>query len=169
MSLRSVAVFLLDAVEKISGYRNRRTGFVNRLFLATLVLHVVVAVLGLGSITSIAIIAATARRNQRTAEALSWLGPLLRVSIISLVALLLSGGLLDFVMHGAFQRSWWFRGSALLLVATGALHGLARRAVRLGLGQESVGEAALRRVEGVAYGMGALIVAITVLMVIKPF
>ena len=141
----------------------------NRLFLATLVFHVVVAVLGLGSITSVALIAATARRNQRTAEALSWLGLLLRVSVVSLAALLLSGGFLDFVMHGAFQRSWWFRASALLLLATGALHGLARRAVRLGLRHRSEVEAALRRVEIVAYGMGALIVAIIVLMVIKPF
>lgn len=139
------------------------------LFLPLLVLHIVVAVLGLGSITSVVIIAATARRNHRTAEALWWLGPVLRVSVISLVTMLLSGGLLDFAAHGAFHKSWWFRGSVLLLLVAGALHGQLRRAVRWGLRSEDNADAALRRVEPVGYGMCALMIVITVLMVVKPF
>ncbi len=94
------------------------------LFVPTLVLHVLVAVLGLGSIASVAIIAATARRSRRGAkEIFSWLGPLLRYSAISLGAMLVTGILLDLAAQGTFRHYWWFRGSALLLVAIGALHG----------------------------------------------
>ncbi len=142
----------------------------SRLFIATLVLHVLVAVPGLGSIASIAIITTTARRGRRgTTEAFAWLGPLLRLSAISLAAMLVTGGILDLAAQGAFRPSWWFRGSVLLLIATGALHGQARRTVRLGLVHETTADPVLWRVERITYAMCALIVAITFLMVVKPF
>jgi hypothetical protein len=72
----------------------------------------------------------------------------------------ITGILLDLAAGGAFREAWWFRGSALLLFATGALHGLTRRSLRSG---------GLRRVERFAYGMCALLGAITVLMEVKPF
>jgi hypothetical protein len=140
------------------------------LFVPTLVLHVLVAVLGLGSIASVAIIAATARRSHYSAkEIFSWLGPLLRYSAISLGAMLVTGILLDLAAQGTFRHFWWFRGSALLLLAIGALHGQGRRAVRSGLADAANGEAALRRVERIGYAMCALVLAITILMVVKPF
>lgn len=128
------------------------------LYTPILALHVVVAVMGLGSIASVAIVTATARTTG--ADALPWLSPLLRYSAISLAAMLVTGILLDLTAKGAFRQAWWFRGSALLLLATGALHGQARRAFRAGV---------LRRVEGMAYGMCALILTITILMEVKPF
>jgi hypothetical protein len=88
---------------------------------------------------------------------------------LTLAAMLVTGVLLDLTMSGAFSRTWWFLGSVLLLLATGALHGRARRAVRKGLGEESGNEFVLRRVERMAYGMCALIAVITVLMEVKPF
>jgi hypothetical protein len=142
----------------------------SRLFIPTLVLHVLVAVLGLGSIASIVIIAAVARRSRyKTKEILSWLSPLLRCSAISLAAMLFTGILLDLAAQGAFRHLWWFRGSALLLLATGALHGQGRRAIRWGLADEAKYDVVLRRVERIGYAMCALVLAITVLMVIKPF
>jgi hypothetical protein len=143
---------------------------VSSLYTPVLIAHVLVAVLGLGSIVSIAVVVATARRAGRgRTEVLPWLGPLLRYSGFSLAAMLVTGIVLDLAAHGAFRESWWFRGSAVLLIATGVLHARTRRVVRLGFAKEAGGDAVLRRVERMAYGMCTLIVAITVLMEVKPF
>jgi uncharacterized membrane protein len=140
------------------------------LFLSMLVFHVVAGVLGIGSIVSVALLATMARRRRRgTAETFFWLRPLLRSSGISLGAMLVTGGILDFAMQGVFRSSWWFRGSVLLLLVTGALHGLSRRAMRTVAVNEASNDVVLRRVERIAYAMCVLIVAITVLMVVKPF
>jgi hypothetical protein len=146
---------------------------VSHLYTPLLVIHVIVAVLGVGSIASVALLAAAARRaGHPSTQVLLGIAPLLRYSAYSLAALLATGILLDFVAHGAFHESWWFRGSALLLVATGALHGFARRAIRPTLAQNGPaqdGHMALRQVEWIAYGMCALVAAITMLMEVKPF
>jgi hypothetical protein len=140
------------------------------LYTSLLVVHVLIAILGLGSIASIAIVAATAGRDgRRPAEALPWLGPLLRYSAFSLAAMLATGILLGVASAGAVYEAWWFRGSALLLVLIGALHGRARRAVRLGLATEGSGDLAVRRVARLAYAMCALIAVIAGLMEVKPF
>jgi hypothetical protein len=142
----------------------------SRLYTSVLVLHVLVAVLGLGSIASVAIVAAAAgRRGRGAAEVLTWLGPLLRYSAFSLAAMLATGILLGATSAGAVHEAWWFRGSALLLVLTGALHARARRAVRLGLANEGDGHLAVRRVARLAYGMCGLIAVIAALMEVKPF
>ena len=39
--------------------------------------------------------------------------------------MLVTGILLDFGAQGGFRHSWWFRGSALLLLVPAALHDLA--------------------------------------------
>jgi hypothetical protein len=140
------------------------------LFTRTLVAHVLVAVLGLGSVVSIAIVAALARKDRRdSAEVLPWLIPLLRYSAFSLGAMLVTGILLDIAANGAFHGSWWFRGSALLLVATGALHGQARRTVRVSLAEKANSDTVLRRLERLAFAMCILIAGISVLMEVKPF
>jgi hypothetical protein len=138
-------------------------------FTSVLALHVIVAVLGLGSIGSIALVAGAARRAGRiTDEVLLTLSSLLRASGISLGAMLLTGVLLNVIAGNAFGRMWWFRGSALLLVFTGVLHGLARRAMRAAPASADRGKS-LRRVERIAYGMCALIAVIAALMELKPF
>jgi uncharacterized membrane protein len=140
------------------------------LYIPVLVTHVIVATLGVGSIASLAIVASAARRAGSAArDASAWLQPLLRYSAFSLAAMLVTGILMDVVAGGAFHDTWWFRGSALLLVATGVLHGQARRAVRAGLGEAGSGDAVLRRIERIAYGMCALVAAIVFLMEVKPF
>ena len=141
-----------------------------------IVAHSLAAVLGLGMVTAVAIAARVVGMSQRAADdAVAWLKPLLRYSAISLGAMMLTGVLLDLAASGVWRGSWWFRGSVLLLIATGALHGRARAIVRNDLSSErrvsnsrSGGEAFLR-VSNMAFGMCGLIVAITVLMEVKPF
>jgi hypothetical protein len=143
---------------------------VSKFYTPVLVAHMLVAVLGLGSIASVAIVATTTRRSGRALpEATLLLRPLLRCSALSLGAMFATGAFLDLAAAGAFSREWWFRGSALLLFASGVLQGLARRAVRHGFANEGDAEIILRRVEWLAYGMCAMLAVITVLMEVKPF
>lgn len=140
------------------------------LYTSVLVVHVLVAVLGIGSIASVAIVATTARRVGRgSTGALTWLGPLLRYSAFSLAAMLATGSLLGLISGGAVHEAWWFRGSALLLIATGVLHARARRAFRQGLANEADGDLALQRVTRIAYGMCGIVAVIAALMEVKPF
>jgi hypothetical protein len=139
-------------------------------YIPVLVMHVLVAVLGVGSIASLALLSGIARRAGRgSTDPSAWLGPLLRYSAVSLGAMLATGAFLDFAAGGAFHKAWWFRGSALMLVATAGLHAQARRTVRRGLAGEGVTAVTLSRVERIAYGMCALIAAIAALMETKPF
>ena len=138
------------------------------LYTPILVTHVLIAVLGLGSIASVALVAASARRDGNSTDASRSIGLLLRYSGLSLVTMLITGILLDVASGGAFRGAWWFRGSAILLLATGVLLGQARRALR-SVGQGDGREVTLRRVERIAYGMCAFLAAITVLMEVKPF
>ena len=135
------------------------------LYTSLLAVHALAAVLGLGSVASVAIVAGNARKAGRGLQDASlWLGPLLRYSAFGLGVMLVTGVLLDLSVSGAFSRTWWFRGSVLLLLVTGALHGAARRTVRRGNA-----ESALAGVQRMAYGMCVLIGVITVLMEVKPF
>ena len=141
-----------------------------RLFLPILVLHVVIAVLGLGSILSVALVAgATRRAGPSAVPASTGLATLLRFSAISLGAMFVTGILIDAAAAGAFHTQWWFRGSAMLLVLTGVLNGRARRVAGRGLGTDAGRDAALRGIDRLAYGMCALIAAIAALMEVKPF
>jgi uncharacterized membrane protein len=144
-------------------------GRVSKLYTPLLVMHVLAAVLGLGSTASVAIVAATARRHAVAMGASIWLSPLLRYSTLSLVTMLVTGVLLDFTAAGAFSSAWWFRGSVLLLITTGILNSLTRRMVRAVPKEEKREKLVLGRVQLLAYGMCALLAAITILMETKPF
>ena len=142
----------------------------NSLYRLLVAAHAVAAVLGLGLITAVAIAASVAGRSRPAVnETLAWLRPLLRYSAFSLAAMLVTGVLLDVAVSGAWSRTWWFRGSVLLLIATGALHGRTRAIVCKDLSTGSGTEAALLRVSRMAFGMCGLIAVITVLMEVKPF
>jgi len=141
-----------------------------------IVVHALAAILGLGIVTAVAIAARVVGKSQRAAgEALAWLKPLLRYSAVSLGAMMVTGVMLDLAASGVWRSSWWFRGSVLLLIATGGLHSRARAIVRNDLSSERWlsdglrGGEALLRVSKMAFVMCGLIVAITVLMEVKPF
>jgi uncharacterized membrane protein len=140
------------------------------LYLVALVTHVLVAILGLGSVVSVALMARTARRSGRgAAEVSAWIRPLLRLSQFSLAGMLLSGIAIIFAAGGGYHRAWWLRLSVLLLVVTGALHASARRALKNEPANEHDAALVLQRVERIAYGMSSLIATITILMELKPF
>ena len=140
------------------------------LYLIALVAHVLVAILGLGSVVSVALMAATVRRTGRNAaDAAMWIRPLLRVSAFSLAGMLITGVTMIAVAGGGFHRAWWLRLSVLLLVVTGAMHARARRALKAEPANDHEARLVLQRVERIAYGMSSLIATITVLMELKPF
>ena len=140
------------------------------LYLVAVVAHVLVAILGLGSVVSVALIAATVRRTGRgAADAAMWIRPLLRVSAFSLAGMLLTGITIIAAAGGGYHQAWWLRLSVLLLVVTGAMHGLARRALKKEPSNDQEARLVLQRVERIAYGMSTLIATITVLMELKPF
>ena len=132
------------------------------LYIVALVAHVLVAILGLGSVVSVAMMAATVRRTGRGAvEAAAWIRPLLRLSAFSLAGMLVSGALIIYAAGGGYHRAWWLRVSVLLLFVTGALHARARRALRAEPANDDDARLAIRRVERIAYGMSSLIATIT--------
>lgn len=140
------------------------------LFMPALVLHVAVAVLGLGTILALGLVASAAGKVGRGGEqAALLLAPLLRSSALSLGAMFVTGILIDVAAGGSFHDWWWFRGSAVLLVLTGVLHGLTRRIARRGLGSDAGREATLRGIARLAYVMSMLLAVIVVLMEVKPF
>lgn len=145
-------------------------GMVSQFYLSVLVVHVLVAVLGVGSVASVAIMARTARSAQRdSTAALAGLSPVLRYSRISLGLMLPTGILLGAIAGATIHGAWWFRGSALLLVATIVLQARAVRAVRDGLAASARADGVLLRVERIAYAMCTLVAAIAILMELKPF
>ena len=99
-------------------------------FTPLLAAHVVVAVVGLGSILAVAIVSAAGRRATHPEAAIAALGPLLRGGVVSLAIMVVTGVAIDVAMRGAFQARWWFRLSLVLTVVIGAMHAVARRTVR---------------------------------------
>lgn len=137
-----------------------------------LALHVIVAVLGVGSIAAIAVVAGAARMTGGESAAVSvGLRLLLRYTVLSFAIMFVTGLFLDFSSHGTFHTSGWFRGSIALLVVCGVLHAQARGAVRsMSMSSSELSrDMTLRRVQRLAYAMCALVAAITILMELKPF
>jgi hypothetical protein len=134
-------------------------------YTAIISLHVIIAVLGIGLCGAIPIVARQARLAASVKTDL--LESLFRYIRWSLVAIALTGGLLDFAAGGGFHSSWWFRASVALLLFAGFSWARARAALRKGLGAD--GEAPLRRVQRWGLTMCTTVALITALMEAKPF
>jgi hypothetical protein len=123
--------------------------------------HVVIAVVGLGTITAIAVVARAAR-----SEPPAGVGRLAGAATASLVLMLLSGAALDALADRAFDGLWWFRLAALSMVPAGAAVGRIRvLARRWAAGQAAAGAAVART----AWVASALVAWIAVLMELRPF
>jgi hypothetical protein len=113
--------------------------------------HVSLALLGSGQLAAVASLA-------RRAE-----GPLLlrllRNGRLALGLVLLTGAALDVEAGGAWHEQWWFRSSALLLLATGVLLAVAQRQAKA---------ERFRALCGISWLMCGLIGAIATLMELKP-
>jgi uncharacterized membrane protein len=129
--------------------------------------HVVVAVLGTGTVGAIAIVALRARR-QPAPLASSPLPVLVTWASLSLAVMLVTGIWIDVEMHGVFHTALWFRASAIGLVVTGATLGVLRRQLAAGLRGRLTPDRALSRVATLAVIASTLVLVIVVLMERRP-
>lgn len=124
------------------------------LYAFCLCLHVIAAILGLGSIVGTLVVAGS---EPPVPELLRRFG---RRTNLALVAMLLTGAGVEAASGGAFHEALWFRISFALLLVLGALQALAARLLRSGR---------YRGVGRTAGAMCALVAIVTVLMEAKPW
>jgi hypothetical protein len=133
-----------------------------------IVLHVIVAILGVGQVTGLTVVAAVARRSPPPSAAI-WtaLKRLARGASWSLLVMLLTGLWLEVLAGGVHGRSVWFPAAVVLFFVCGALLGMTQRSLRRG---EVAGDASV--LSGVATRGGivcALVAIIAALMQLKPW
>lgn len=134
------------------------------LYSTTVFLHVLAAILGLGPLTALAIVA-SARAPSMPAERFT---QLLRIVGWSLGAMLVTGVLIVAQSHGTLGKTVWVRVSLGLFLLLGALHELTRR--RLRSSRAATSAAAIpRSLSVLLWSMCALVAAITYLMEAKPW
>ena len=139
------------------------------LYVVAIAVHVVVAVVGIGLVGAVPLIARLARQATDSLPGSERiLGALLRAMQIGFVLMVLTGVLLDVSAGGAFHRTGWFKASLGLLAVNGLAHTRARRALGRGLAPGESRELALSRIERWGWTMCAVVALITVLMQIKP-
>ncbi len=125
------------------------------LYTVSIVLHLLVAVLGIGLVGAIPITARFARRSEGVLIGPPLLRTLLRAVRIGVFTMFLTGVLLDLSAAGVFHSAGWFRASLALLVVVGIALARARTALR---------RDALDRVERWGWVMCATVALITILM-----
>jgi hypothetical protein len=127
----------------------------------------VIAILGLGQLSAIAITARSARRTSHSLPDLaSNLARSLRTTQISSLAMLSTGVLLEVIAATGYHRGLWFRASGVLLLL--ALFSQVRAQVALRrLGQSATRASALAAVERWSWTACGLVATIAVLMEVK--
>ena len=134
------------------------------------VLYVVVAVLGVGQVGAIAIVASSTRRSgMALAQAATWLAPLLRYTRWSLAVMLGTGIWIDVAAGGVYHHAWWVRLSGILIALTFLFHRRAMATISKAARGEGDAAAAFRGVERAAWSMCGTVALITILMEAKPF
>jgi hypothetical protein len=138
------------------------------LYVVAIAIHVVVAVLAIGVVGAVPLVARLARKDGTMASPERLLAALLRVMQLGFFAMLLTGILLDISMDGAFHRTTWFKVSIAVLAIIGFSHARARVALRKGFAPGGGREVALANVERWGWTMCAAVAVITLLMQMKP-
>lgn len=131
------------------------------MYTLAIVLHVMVAILGVGQVGAVAIAATSVRRAGISLPPGGGpLAPLLRWTRVSLGLVVLTGIAMNVLVRGAYQGAWWLRLSFLLTVVVFLLVRGAGSALR---------EGAWPRVERYAWAACGVVAAIAALMEAKPF
>jgi hypothetical protein len=130
----------------------------------TRLVHVLVAILGMGSITAGAVLA-----RPGSGVAPNALRSLFRLAGASMGLMLVSGILLDYFASGAFHRANWFRLAMVATIGCGVAMGLARRTISQVLAGKVDGDRGMARASGAIWIAVALVAFIVVLMVRRPF
>jgi len=139
------------------------------LYGVAIVVHVLTAVLGIGLVGAIPLTARSARRSSgELVGSGALLGTLLRAVQVGLLAMFLTGVLLDLSVAGAFHRAGWFRASILVFGILAFSLARARAALRRGSAPGGVRRDALERVERWGWAMCASVALLTTLMQTKP-
>jgi hypothetical protein len=139
-------------------------------YTVAVVLHVVVAVLGVGQVGALAIAASSARRSGvALPQAATWITPLLRYTRASLAAMVGTGIWIDVAAGGVYHHAWWVRLSGILIALTFIFHRRAMATISKGVRGEGDAAAAFRGVERAAWSMCGTVALITILMEAKPF
>lgn len=133
-------------------------------YACTRLVHVVVAVLGIGSVTAGAILARPSNGLPPTA-----LRSLIRLAGVSLLLMFVSGGMLDHFAAGAWHHVTWFRLAAVATVASGIALGIARRIIGQAIAGKADADRAVQRARGAMWVAFALVTLVVILMVRKPF
>jgi uncharacterized membrane protein len=133
------------------------------LYAVAIVAHVVVAVLAVGLVGAIPIMARWARRTEAPGTDVV-LATLLRAVQIGFGLMLVTGVLLDLSVDGAFHRTGWFKVSMGLLVVVGVSLGRTRASLRRAVAPGGQRDVDLGRVERWGWVMCAGVALVTVLM-----
>jgi uncharacterized membrane protein len=134
------------------------------LYSTSVFLHVLAAILGLGPLTTLAVVSSSPTPSMPVER----FAQLLRVVGWSLAVLLVTGVLIIAQTRGALGQTGWVRASFGLFLVLGALHGIVRR--RLKRSRENAATVALPRgLSPLLWSMCAVVAAITYLMEAKPW
>ncbi len=133
-------------------------------FAFTLLVHILVAVLGIGGITTGAILARPSSGLAPIA-----LRSVVRLAGAALLLMIVSGLLLEYFSGGAFHHATWFRLAAVVTVAAGIAIGVARRTITRQIAGKIDNGPAVRRVAGAMWLACALVAFVVFLMVRRPF
>lgn len=134
------------------------------LYSTSVFLHVLAAILGLGPLTTLAVVSSS-RSLSIPSERFD---QLLRIVGWGLLTMLVTGVLIIAQTRGALGRTGWVRVSLGLFVILGALHGVVRRRLKRSQAVPSAG-AVPRGVGLLLWTKCMLVAAITYLMEAKPW
>jgi uncharacterized membrane protein len=135
--------------------------------------HALVAVLGIGQVLTILVLAGDARAGSDQLPAtLALMRTQARIVGISLGLMLLSGIAVMIPTRGAYAAAWWFRIAFLLFILLGATNGVLQGTLRTASAPASDPNkrgAALARLRTLAWTMCGIVIVIVTLMTAKPF
>ena len=131
------------------------------IYTLTVALHVIIAVLGVGQLTALGVVAARENAAPDAAKvALRTLGNLTTGVTGSLVAMLVTGLAAEWLSGWAYHGTWWFRIAFLLFLLVGACAGGVRKTLRGGDADPGKALARIRALAGIMVGLTAVIVAL---------
>ncbi len=133
--------------------------------LVLLTTHVIAAILGVGPILAMALLASDSEASKRP-ELLRYVVLLSRLIQWALLVMLVTGLLLLRQTGWAFAQTTWLRISFVLFLAVGAVLGFTNRPVRKALSGPAAPD--LRRVRQLTWLCTVLVAVIAFLMVTKP-
>jgi uncharacterized membrane protein len=135
--------------------------------------HALVAVLGIGQVLTILVLAIDARAgNDHLPATLALMRLLARIVGISLGLMLLSGIGVMIPTRGAYAQTVWFPIAFILFILLGAANGVLQGSLRRASAPASDANtrgAALARLRTLAWTMCGIVVVIVTLMAAKPF